>query len=108
MVTIEDFATITKRIIARDGFDDYLPTALYPDRNVVVVLEDSPEDGDLESAAVEWAAERAFGNEESLVAFKVDPRHFKVIWRRPGDQEAKVLQRGLPNAAVIESRHARH
>jgi len=92
MITVEDFATITKRIIARDGFDDYLPTALYPDRNVVVVLEGSPEYGDLESIAVKWAAEGAIGNEVFLVAFKVDPRHFKVIRHHPAGQEAEVFE----------------
>jgi hypothetical protein len=92
MLAVEHFATITRRIIAQDGFDDYLPTAVYPDRNVVVVLEGAPEGGDLEAIAVNWAAEGAIGNEEFLVAFKVGPRHFKVIRRHPGGEEAEVFE----------------
>jgi hypothetical protein len=56
MVTLADFAQITRRIIARDGFSGYLPTALYPDRKEVVVLEGATEGGDLEAISVQWAA----------------------------------------------------
>jgi hypothetical protein len=89
--TIEEFARITKRIIARDGFDGYLPTALYPGRKHVVVLEGVPPNSDLESIAVEWAAKGAVGDEEFLVAFKVGPNTFKVVRRHSRVQEERVF-----------------
>ena len=30
MATVDEFANITKKVIARDGFEGHLPTALYP------------------------------------------------------------------------------
>jgi hypothetical protein len=91
MTTVDEFARITKRVIARDGFDEYLPTALYPDRNTVVVLEGPPEGTDLESIAVTWAADGAVGDEEFLVAFKIDAATFKVIRRYAGGQETGIF-----------------
>jgi hypothetical protein len=44
MATLNEFAAMTKRIIASDGFDDYLPTAIYPGRRHVVLLEELPKD----------------------------------------------------------------
>jgi len=87
MATVDEFARITKRVIARDGFDDYLPTALYPDRQHVVVLEGVPEGSDLESIALAWARKRAMGGEEFLVAFKISPARFKVIRCYSGGQD---------------------
>ena len=90
-VTVDEFAKITRRVIATDGFDDYLPTALYPSRNHVVVLEGVPESSDLEPIAVAWAAKGAIGNEEFLVAFKVGSAKFKIIRRYSGGQEERVF-----------------
>jgi hypothetical protein len=91
MATVDEFAIITRRVIAKDGFDDYLPTALYPTRKHVVVLEGVPTGVDLEPIAVEWAAKGAIGDEEFLVAFKVAPTKFKVIRRSAGRQEEEVF-----------------
>jgi hypothetical protein len=91
MVTIDEFAKITRRIIARDGFDEYLPTALYPGRNHVVVLKGIPAGCDVEPIAVGWAANGAIGGEEFLVAFKVSSTAFKVIRRYPGGEEERVF-----------------
>jgi hypothetical protein len=91
MPTIDEFARITRNVIARDGFDDYLPTALYPARTQVVVLEGVPEGVDVERIALDWAAEGAIDDEEFLVAFKVDPTRFKVIRRHSGRQEQGVF-----------------
>ena len=91
MVTIEEFARITKKTIARDGFEGYLPTALYPDRRYVAVLEGIPADSDLASIAVEWAVKEAVDGEDFLVAFKVGQGKFKVVWRHSGGQEEQVF-----------------
>jgi hypothetical protein len=87
MPTVAELAEITKRIIARDGFSTYLPTAIYPERNEIVVLEGAPDVDDLEEIAVEWAAGKATEGEEFLVAFKKLPTRFKVIRRHSGGQE---------------------
>ena len=91
MATVDEFASITKKVIARDGFEDYLPTALYPRRKDVVVLEGVPQEADLEPIVMKWATENAVGDEEFLVAFKVGPNKFKVIRRYKGAQEEKIF-----------------
>jgi hypothetical protein len=98
MPTIDEFARITKTIIARDGFDDYLPTALYPGRRHLVVLEGVPEGSDLEPIALEWAAKGAIGDEEFLVAFKIASTKFKVIRRYGGGHEEAVFDIGNADA----------
>jgi hypothetical protein len=94
MPTVDEFAGITKKVIERDGFENYLPTALYPSRRHIVVLEDVPEDADLEPIALEWAATGAIAGEEFLVAFKVGSTTFKVIRRFAGGQEEAVFDIG--------------
>jgi hypothetical protein len=94
MPTIDEFARITKKIIARDGIEDYLPTALYPSRRHIVVLEGVPENADLEPIALNWAANGAIGGEEFLVAFKIDSNTFKVIRRFGGGQQEAVFDIG--------------
>jgi hypothetical protein len=87
MPTVAEFAEITKRIIARDGFSAYLPTAIYPARNEIVVLEGVPDIDDLEEISVGWAEGKAIDGEEFLVAFKKGPTRFKVVRRYSGLQE---------------------
>lgn len=91
MTTLDEFAAMTKRIIASDGFDAYLPTAIYPGRRQVVVLEGAPEGPELESIAVKWAERGAVGGEEFLVSFKFGPDRFKVVRRRAGVHEERVF-----------------
>lgn len=78
-MTPDQFAQMTQRIVARDGFDGYLPTACYPVRREVAVLEGMPNGVNVEAEAVAWAARRAEVGEEFLVAFKYDDAHFKVV-----------------------------
>jgi hypothetical protein len=91
MATLEQFAKITRKVVAEDGFDDYLPTALYPERKHIVVLEGAPEGVDLEPIAIRWADQGAISGEEYLVAFKVGPKQFKIVRRYPGGQEEGVF-----------------
>ncbi len=87
---MDAFAGMTRRLIATDGFDGYLPTACYPERRVLRVLEDVPSTEGLEAIALEWALSRQEGDEEVLVAFKVDASHFKVVRRAAGFAEESV------------------
>jgi len=81
---------MTQRVIADEGFDEHLPTACYPQRRVVRVLEDAPDAVDVESVALDWALAAAEGDEEVLVVFKIDSAHFKVIKRAAGRSEHGV------------------
>lgn len=81
---IEQFIAMTHGIIEEDGFEDYLPTLLLPERKNVLVLEGVPGDEDIESAAKGWAIRSANENEDFLLAFKVDANHFKVFARMGG------------------------
>jgi len=80
-MTIESFATITRHIISRDGFDGFLPTFCYPSRRHISVLEGYPEEIVPESVVLESAAKHAEGDEEFLAAFKIDAGGFRVIHR---------------------------
>jgi hypothetical protein len=78
-VTLDEFAETTRFIIANEGIRRFLPTACYPGRRHITVLPDLPPEANPDKAVVEWAAREATPNEEFLVAFAVDPHHFKVI-----------------------------
>jgi hypothetical protein len=47
MASIELFADITRKVIATSGFDDFLPTALYPERKALVALDGVHHDADI-------------------------------------------------------------
>jgi hypothetical protein len=96
---MDAFAAMTQRLIADDGFAAYLPTACYPDRRVIRVLEGTPADTDLESIALEWALTAAEGDEEVLVAFKVDSTHFKVVKRHAGRTEHDIYPAGMSHSS---------
>ncbi|WP_435021021.1 hypothetical protein TA3x_002144 [Tundrisphaera sp. TA3] len=81
---IDTFVEVTRRVIATDGFDDYLPTICYPRRHYMTVIEGIPEGIDIEQAALRMASRKAEAGEEYLVAFKISHDHFKVV-RRVGD-----------------------
>jgi hypothetical protein len=91
MPSISSFAEITRRVIARNGFDQHLPTVLYPARKYVLVLEGAPPTEDLEAVALDWARSNAVGDEESLLAFKVSATQFKVIQRQGASLDAEVF-----------------
>ena len=91
MATIEEFAQITRNVIATEEFSEHLPTALYPERKVLVVLEGAPVGAGLEPVALAWATEEAIDDEEFLVAFKIDATTFKVIRRCAGQLQQGVF-----------------
>lgn len=78
-MTLDEFAEMTKEVIADEGLEGYLPTACYPDRQEMQVLEGLPEDVDREKEILGWASRELQPNEEFLVAFKLDAGSFKVI-----------------------------
>jgi len=93
-MTLDEFATLTRRVIAEDGFDDYAPTAVYPDRRHLQVLTGLPGTEDTEKAALEWAAKDAQNGEEYLVAFKVGSDRFKIVRRIGPFSEDEIFKIG--------------
>lgn len=82
-MTIEDFIAKTQQVIAEDGLDAYLPTLVVETRwdIEIAVLQDAPQDAEIEVVAQDWAAQVA-KNHDYVLAFRVDDAHFKVISRR--------------------------
>ena len=78
-MTLDEFAITTKRVIADNGFEEYLPTVIYPSRCHIKTLVGLPREVEPEKPVLKWAASEAGNGEEFLVAFKVDKSHFKVI-----------------------------
>jgi hypothetical protein len=89
-MTIDDFIAMTRRIIAKDGFEEYLPTLVLPERRHVTVLEGMPSDVDPETASREWATSEAGENEDYFLAVKIDPVRFKVVARLGGVEQERV------------------
>ncbi len=90
-MTIEEFAAATRRVIAAEGFDDFLPTACYPERGEVVALQGLPPDLEPESAVLRWAAKRAAPGELHLVAFRSGSAQFSVVRVKGPERESDVF-----------------
>jgi hypothetical protein len=79
-MTLDEFATATQRVISKEGFDDFQPTAIYPERDHIRGGANFPANIP-EAHVLLWAAEDIRDGEEFLVAFKMDDSHFKVVRR---------------------------
>lgn len=91
-MTIREFAVITRRLIAKEGFEEFQPTACYPERREVKVLAGLPPDIDAEEAVLDWAFRGADNDEEFLVAFKISDDSFRVVrWFDTSFQHADYL-----------------
>jgi hypothetical protein len=89
-MTVDDFIAMTRRVIARDGFEGYLPTLVLPERRHVTVLEGMPSDVDTEAASKRWATSLLEGDEDYFLAFKINAAQFKVIARIRGVQQEHI------------------
>lgn len=78
-MTPSDFAAITQRVVAAQGFKEFQPTACFPRRREVRALAGVSADGDIRTIIIEWARGIAAPGEEFLVAFKTSDNTFKVI-----------------------------
>jgi hypothetical protein len=84
-MTIDEFAAITQRVIARDGFDEFMPTACYPQRRDIRTLAGLPADVEPGPAVLKWAMKHAKPDDELLIAFKSGPSEFTIV-RKQGDE----------------------
>ena len=78
-MTTSEFAVITRRVIAKEGFEEFQPTACYPERREVKTLAGLPPNVDAEEAALDWAFRGADNDEEFLLAFKISDDCFRVV-----------------------------
>ncbi len=90
-MNLNQFASITQRVIAEDGFGEFLPVACFPERQEVRALADLPSDIDIEATATEWAKEIAKPDEEFLIAFKCSAQEFKIIRIVSADKTSAVF-----------------
>ena len=76
---IAAFAEITRRVIARDGFDGYLPTVCVPARKHISVLESIPPEklDHVREIAISWAEKKAKPDEEYFLAYKEGADSFR-------------------------------
>ena len=91
-MTLKQFITISLRVIKRDGFDGFLPTACFPRRPEICELHGLPSGIDLKTAVLKWAEKIAVDGEEFFVAFKSGPLQFTVIRRHGEYEEAEFVQ----------------
>ena len=93
MTSVDDFIRWTQKVIAEDGFGDYLPTLVVEKRKAihVSVLGDAPDDGDVEPLAKEWALNVTKRKQDYLLAFKVDDGDFKVVARTGGSTTERTV-----------------
>ena len=90
---LDQFVKMTQRIIAEDGFDNYLPTLLLPATREVRVLDQV--EGDGESLGItDWLAEQVGPDEDFLVAFKSGDAHFMVVGRLGGQACERLCEVG--------------
>ena len=90
---LDQFVKMTQRIIAEDGFDNYLPTLLLPATREVRVLDQV--EGDGESLGItDWLSEQVGQDEDFLVAFKAGDAHFMVVGRLGGQACERLCEVG--------------
>ena len=83
---------MTQEVIAANGFDDFLPTACYPEQGEIAALQGLPADVEVEPAVLKWAAKKAKRGELHLVAFKSGPSEFTVVRVEGSHRESSVFE----------------
>lgn len=91
-MTLDQFAEITKSVIENQGFDEFQPSACFPERRQVKSLAGLPTDVEPEEPVFEWASDSAGDDEEFLVAFKTSEKQFRVLRRFKGKITARNYQ----------------
>jgi len=76
---LEQFVNATRQVIAEDGLDTYLPTLLNLTRGDIVVLDDIPDDVDMEAAANHLVTRETKPGDEYLLAYRISATHFRVV-----------------------------
>lgn len=92
-MSLDKFIAIQCESIAESGLANYLPTLFVhaPRQLKIHVFVESPEESELETAALAWAEQLA-GASDFYLAFRHGDDHFKVIAREGGDIVEQVLE----------------
>ncbi len=92
-MSLDKFVSIQRGCIADDGLANYLPTVFVhaPKKLEIHVFVESPEESELETAALAWAEPLA-GTSDFYLAFRHGHDHFKVIAREGGKVIEQVLK----------------
>src|SRR5262249_5066932 len=103
-MTTDEFAEQLQGAMAMDSFQEYQPRVLFPARHQFDELPHAPPDL-TDAKILDWAGKQAQGDEEFLVAYKVDTNHFKVIRCISGQQtDAKVYAMRYSPSAYHDGR----
>jgi hypothetical protein len=87
---IDNFISITRRTILRDGFEQYLPTIVLPALKDVRVLEGVPADADMKTVVASWALKIAGPTQNFVAAYKAHEGHFFVLARVDGVEHERL------------------
>ena len=88
---VSEFAAITRRVIAKQGFEEFQPSACFPARREIRSLAGVPVGLAHEEPAMRRASSIAEADEEFLVAFKHSTSEFKVIRIQGPNREEQVF-----------------
>jgi hypothetical protein len=91
---IESFIAITRDIIAEDGIGEFLPTLMLPAHGDVRLLENASGAASHESEALKWVQDAVSPDEDFLLAYRIDEKHFKVVSRSDGRQDEQICLSG--------------
>jgi hypothetical protein len=86
-VEIPAFAEITYRVLANTPLSEFAPTVCFPERRQIQTLSGVPpeEEERMRDISLEWAASKAKGGEEFLVAFRDGNACFRIIRSYQGE-----------------------
>jgi len=92
-MTLNDFIAATQKVIADNGFENYMPTLAVESRRRIsfAVLEDVPPDEPVESFVMEWVSQVVKAKQDYFVAFRIDGTRFKVVFSQRGLTDEKVV-----------------
>lgn len=88
---ISNVASMTRAMIAEQGFEGYQPTVIFPDRRDIRSLAGVPGSEDHEQIALRWASGLAEPGEEYFVVYGHSDTEFKVVHIREGKLKAEVF-----------------
>ena len=68
-MTLEQFVSMTRKIVDQEGIEHYLPTLLLLDRREVLVLDEIPADVEMELAVQQWVSRTVRESENYMFAY---------------------------------------
>lgn len=91
-MNLDEFVDEIREIVRTLHFEDFFAWACYPGQRWCRGLSRLPHEGEPEAEILRWAKAWAMEGEEFLVAYKVDPLHFKAVRRGKGPEESVIVE----------------